>query len=73
MQSDKPTVIFGPELLETGFIKALFKLGLRNRASRYQRLDEKEMQEKNKFRSQILSDDRSLAKDVYFSYDEVRE
>jgi hypothetical protein len=37
---DKPTIIFGPEILERGFIKATSKLGLRNRVSRYRKLQE---------------------------------
>jgi len=37
---DKPTIVFGPEILERGFIKACFKLGLRNRVSRYRKLQE---------------------------------
>jgi len=28
---DKPTIVFGPQLLEKGFLKACFKLGLRSR------------------------------------------
>jgi hypothetical protein len=31
LTSDKPMVIFGKDILETGFIKACFKLGTRNR------------------------------------------
>ena len=35
---DKPIIVFGPEILQRGFIKAAFKIGLRSRASRYRRL-----------------------------------
>ena len=31
MSHDKPMVVFGKEILETGYIKACFKLGTRNR------------------------------------------
>lgn len=37
---DKPTIIFGPEILEKGFIKSCFKLGLRNRVSRYRKVED---------------------------------
>ena len=39
---DKPTIVFGPQLLERGFLKACFKLGMRNRVSRYRKLQEAE-------------------------------
>ena len=45
IQSDKPTIVFGSELLERGFLKACFKLGLRSRFSRYRKLEEKEYEE----------------------------
>lgn len=35
---DKPTIIFSPDILDRGFIKACFKLGLRTRVSRYRKL-----------------------------------
>jgi translation elongation factor EF-Tu-like GTPase len=35
--TDKPTIVFGPEILDRGFIKACFKLGLRTRQSRYRK------------------------------------
>ena len=35
---DKPTIIFAKGFLEKGFIKACFKLGMRNRMSRYRKL-----------------------------------
>lgn len=31
LSSDKPIIIFSKEILETGFLKACFKLGTRNR------------------------------------------
>ena len=34
---DKPTIVFSQEILDKGFIKACFKLGMRNRMSRYRR------------------------------------
>lgn len=37
---DKPTIIFTKQLLETGFIKSFFKLGLRTRVSRYRKMEE---------------------------------
>ena len=55
---DKPTIVFGPELLERGFMKAAFKLGLRARFSRYRKIEEKEFEESKQFRSSILSDGR---------------
>ncbi len=38
LNREKPMVVFGKEILETGFLKACFKLGLRNRMSRYKKL-----------------------------------
>ena len=73
IQSDKPTIVFGSELLERGFLKACFKLGLRSRFSRYRKLEEKEYEESKQFRSSILSDGRVRNKQVYISYDEARE
>ena len=51
---DKPTIIFGPEILDRGYIKACFKLGLRTRQSRYRRLEDQEYADENKFKSQIF-------------------
>jgi len=48
---DKPTIIFGREILERGFIKACFKLGLRNRVSRYRKVQDEEYEDQNKFKS----------------------
>jgi hypothetical protein len=42
ISSEKPTVVFGPEILEKGFLKACFRLGLRNVMSRYRKLEEEE-------------------------------
>lgn len=42
IQSDKPTIVFGPEIMERGFLKACFRLGLRNRFSRYRKIEEEE-------------------------------
>lgn len=36
---NSPTVIFGPEILEKGFLKACFRLGQRNLMSRYRKLE----------------------------------
>lgn len=47
IQNDKPTIVFGPELLEKGFLKACFKLGARARLSRYRKIQEKEWEESN--------------------------
>jgi hypothetical protein len=38
LNRDRPMIIFGKEILETGFLKAAFKLGLRSRMSRYRKL-----------------------------------
>jgi hypothetical protein len=70
---DKPTIIFGKEFLEKGFIKACFKLGLRNKMSRYRKLQEIEFQEQAKFKSSIFSETSKFSKDVLYSYDEIRE
>ena len=45
MSNDKPAITFGGELLERGFLKSMFKLGMRNRVSRYKRLQEEEYAE----------------------------
>lgn len=71
---DKPTIIFGPEILDRGFIKACFKLGLRTRVSRYKKLEDAEHDEESRFKSKIIKDDgRMLSKDAVFSYDEIRD
>jgi hypothetical protein len=70
---DKPVIVFGPEILEKGFLKACFRLGARNRMSRYRKLEEEEYDETKKFKSAIMSDDRKRNKEYQVSYDEVRE
>jgi len=51
-------IIFSKEILDTGFIKAAFKLGLRSRLSRYKKLQEDEYADSKQFRSAIMSDPR---------------
>lgn len=58
---DKPTIIFGPEILERGFIKACFKLGLRTRVSRYRKLQEDEYMDQTKFKSRIFGEEKAKA------------
>lgn len=70
---DKPTIIFGNEILDRGFIKACFKLGLRSRVSRYRKLQDNELEEENKFKSRIFTEERRVSNDAVFSYDEVRD
>jgi hypothetical protein len=70
---DKPILVFGKEILEKGFIKACFKLGLRNRISRYRKLQDEEFKDETKFRSNIFSEKKNFAKDVLFSYNEIKE
>lgn len=70
---DKPTVIFTSELLKKGFIKACFKLGLKNKQSRYKRLEEQEFEEQGKFRSKIFEEAKELNKEALYSYDEIKE
>lgn len=70
---DKPTIVFGPEILERGFIKACFKLGLRTRMSRYRKLQDEEFEDETKFKSRIFDQEKKIAKDAVFSYDEVRD
>jgi hypothetical protein len=70
---DKPTIIFGPQILERGLLKACFKLGCRNRMSRYKKLQEKEYEEQQKFVSQIMSDSRIKNQQLFLSYDEAKE
>ncbi|CDW71563.1 nucleic acid helicase [Stylonychia lemnae] len=62
---DKPTIIFGPEILERGFIKACFKLGLRTR--------EEEYVDQTKFKSRIFGEEKAKAQDVLYSYQEIQE
>ena len=38
LNRDKPVIVFSKEILTTGFLKACFKLGLRNRMSRYKKI-----------------------------------
>jgi hypothetical protein len=64
ISQDKPTIIFGPQILERGFLKACFKLGTRNRMSRYKKLQEQEYADQNKFVSSILSDNRAKNKQL---------
>jgi hypothetical protein len=73
MQIDKPIVVFSQEILDTGYIKACFKLGTRNRQSRYRKIEEEEFQRSNEFRSSIMGDGRKKARNVYFDYNEVKE
>lgn len=40
-------VIFEKEIIESGFIKAAFKLGTRNRLSRYKKLEDEDFEKKN--------------------------
>ena len=60
LSRDRPTVVFGPEILEKGFLKACFRLGAKNRMSRYRKLEEEEYDEDKKFKSRIMSDGRKL-------------
>ena len=69
----KPLVVFDRKILETGFIKACFKLGTRNRQSRYRRIEDEEFERKHAFKSAIMSDQRKKSKAVYFSYEEIKE
>lgn len=73
LNRDRPMIVFAKEILETGFLKAAFKMGLRNRMSRYKKMQEDEYAESKQFRSSIMSDNRAKAKDVCISYDEARE
>lgn len=73
LNRDRPMIIFGKEILDTGFLKAAFKLGLRNRMSRYRKMQEDEYAESKQFRSSIMSDPRARSKNVSISYDEARE
>jgi len=42
ISGDKPTIVFDEQILERGFLKACFKLGQRQRFSRYKKLQEQE-------------------------------
>jgi hypothetical protein len=44
MSIDKPMVMFGPEIFKTGTIKSCFKIGMRNRQSRYRKVEENEFE-----------------------------
>lgn len=46
---------------------------MRNRISRYKKLQEAEYEQSQQFRSSIMSDKRAKTKDVAISYDEARE
>jgi|LauGreDrversion4_2_1035121.scaffolds.fasta_scaffold63925_5 hypothetical protein len=54
-------IVFGKEILEKKMLKSCFKLGLRNRASRYKKLQEEEFAQSKQFRSSIMSDPRAKA------------
>jgi hypothetical protein len=70
---DKPLIIFGKEILERGFIKACFKLGMRNRISRYRKIQDDEYENNNKFKSQVFEQARPKASDAIFSYQEIHD
>ena len=38
LNRDKPMIIFSSAIIQTGFLKACFKLGLRARNSRYKKI-----------------------------------
>ena len=45
-------IVFGSEILEKGYLKACFKMGLnKNRISRYKKLEEEEYAATQEFRS----------------------
>jgi hypothetical protein len=46
LSCDKPMVIFKKEIIDNGFIKACFKLGTRNRQSRYKKIEDEEFERK---------------------------
>jgi len=70
---DKPIIVFGPEILERGFIKAALKIGLRNRVSRYRKIQDEEYDQQNKFKSQVFEQAKPKATDVFYSYQEIHE
>lgn len=70
---DKPTIVFNEDILQRGFIKACFKLGLRNRVSRYRKFQDDESTDQNKFKSRIFGEENKVSKDAIYSYDEIRE
>jgi hypothetical protein len=49
MSVDKPIIIFDQQILQTGFIKACFKLGTRNRNSRYKKIENEYNDRNQKF------------------------
>lgn len=52
LHQDKPMIVFGSEILEKGYLKACFKMGLnKNRISRYKKLEEEEYAATQEFRS----------------------
>ena len=61
-------IVFGHGLLERGWLKSCFKLGLKGRLSRYRKLEVEEFANSNKFRSSIISDTRAQAKKVELTY-----
>jgi hypothetical protein len=73
LSQDRPMIIFEKEIIDSGFIKAAFKLGTRNRLSRYKKLEDEEFEKKNQFKSSIMSDGRKKATNVFFSYEEIKE
>ena len=73
LSQDRPMIIFEKEIIDSGFIKAPFKLGTRNRLSRYKKLEDEEFEKKNQFKSSIMSDGRKKATNVFFSYEEIKE
>lgn len=68
---DKPTIIFSPEILENGFLKACFKLGLRNRMSRQRKVQDEELE--GEFQSSIFGERRKKNPNYIVSYEEVKE
>jgi hypothetical protein len=55
ISTDKPTIIFTRDFLDKGMLKSVFKLGLKNRMSRYRKLQDQEYEESAKFKSSIFS------------------
>lgn len=45
LNRERPMIVFGKEILETGFLKAAFKIGMRSRLSRYKKMQEDEWTE----------------------------
>ena len=46
---------------------------MKNRNSRYKRIEDEEFNRRNNFKSQIISDNRRMAGNVHFSYNEIKE